>query len=62
MSEPTIVEANVRDGDDDDWHIECRFSDGQKFAAVKVDKEFLGLAGTIAWLLTKHAEAEAEIR
>jgi len=50
MAEPKILFTTVRDGDDE-WHIECRFSDGQKFAAVKVDKEFEGLADRISRFL-----------
>lgn len=33
-----VLLATVRDGDAE-WHVECRFEDGQKFAAVTVDKE-----------------------
>lgn len=44
--EPQVISATVRDGDDE-WHIECRFSDGQKFAAIRVDKSFEKLAHQI---------------
>jgi hypothetical protein len=44
---PRVVRATVRDGDDA-WHVECRFSDGQKFAAIHVDREHEGLAHVIA--------------
>ena len=30
--------STVRDGDYE-WHIEVRFKDGQKFAAITIDKE-----------------------
>lgn len=33
--EPTVTYATVRDGDSE-LHVECRFSDGQKLAAVTV--------------------------
>lgn len=50
-SEPTIIDATVREGIDDlgdsEWHIECRFSDGQKFAPIIVDGEFPELADRI---------------
>jgi hypothetical protein len=45
--EPSLAYCTVRDGDDE-WHIECRFDDGQKFAAVKVAIEFPQLAHRIA--------------
>ena len=52
-SEPTVTYATIRDGDDE-LHIECRFSDGQKFAAITVDKDFPGLAQTVANALAAH--------
>jgi hypothetical protein len=54
-----LREATVRDGDDE-WHIECRFADGQKFAAVTVVKEAPGaeaIAHDIALMLTRGREA-----
>ena len=48
--EPKVVKATVRDGGET-WHIECRFSDGQKYAAVEVDKPFEELADSIARFL-----------
>jgi hypothetical protein len=45
--EPSLTYCTVRDGGDD-WHIECSFADGQKFAAVQVDIEFPQLAHRIA--------------
>jgi hypothetical protein len=47
-----IVHAAVRDGDDE-WHIECRFKDGQKYAAIRVDKECEGLAEWVAYQLNR---------
>lgn len=49
-----IVKATVRDGEDT-WHIECRLSDGQKGAFIRVDKEFEGLAEEIADFLNNAA-------
>jgi len=51
--EPTVKYATVRDGDDE-WHVECRFSDGQKYAAVTVDKPFEKLAHKIATFLNEN--------
>lgn len=47
MSEPKLLFCGVRDGGDF-WHLECRFEDGQKFAAVQVDKGHERLADEIA--------------
>lgn len=49
--EPHVVYATVRDGDDA-WHIECRFDDGQKFAAIEVDLEHEQLADRVAEALS----------
>ncbi len=57
MGEPRITHCGVRDGDDE-YHIECRFDDGQKFAAVKVDGEFPLLAEFIAAFLNVAAGNE----
>ena len=46
--------CTVRDGGED-WHLECRFEDGQKFAAIRVDKECHDLADYIAHILNAHA-------
>lgn len=54
MNEPTLLFCTVRDGVDE-WHIECRFSDGQKFAAITVDREFQQLADLVASLLNQRA-------
>lgn len=51
--------ATVRDGGDE-WHIECRFKDGQKFAAVTVDKEHEDLADWIAAAITALMEGEGK--
>ncbi|ANI78994.1 hypothetical protein [Sphingobium sp. EP60837] len=50
--------ATVRDGDDE-WHIECRFKDGQKFAAIIVDKDHEDLADWIAAAITALSEKPA---
>jgi hypothetical protein len=49
-----VVSATVRDGDDE-WHIECRFDDGQKYAAIRVDKEQEDLADAICAFLNARA-------
>lgn len=55
MSEPKLLFCGVRQAIDEndipEYHIECRFADGQKRAAVKVDGEFPGLANLVAELL-----------
>lgn len=55
-TEPQVIFAGVRDSDDDKgfpvFDIECRFSDGQKFAAVQVDGDFPELARRIAEFLS----------
>lgn len=53
-SEPTILHAGVRDGGEE-WHIECRMSDGQKYAVILVDKPFEQLAHQIADFLNEKA-------
>lgn len=52
--EPKVTSATVRDGGDE-WHIECRFSDGQKFAAITVDRECEALAHQVAKALNSGA-------
>jgi len=32
-----LIKAGIRDTVDE-WHIECRFADGQKFQAIIIDK------------------------
>ena len=55
MKEPKLLFCGTREAMGDDgmpeYHIECRFEDGQKRAAVKVDGEFPELATKIAQLL-----------
>ena len=48
--EPEINYTTVKDGDDV-WHIECRFQDGQKYAAITVDKPLENLADRISAFL-----------
>ena len=50
MPEPSLKYCTVREGDEE-WHLECRFSDGQKYAAIWVDGEFPQLAERVASLL-----------
>jgi hypothetical protein len=64
--EPKLLFCGVRDGGDF-WHLECRFDDGQKFAAVQVSIEHEKLADEIAAYLNTRKEREqvqglAEIR
>ena len=62
--EPIVVSAGVRDSfndtDEPVHDIECRFSDGQKFAAVTVDGQFPELANRIALFLNDTSVAEIE--
>ena len=48
--EPSLKYCTVREGNDE-WHLECRFSDGQKYAAILVDGECPRLAERVASLL-----------
>ena len=50
MAEPKLKYCTVREGDSE-WHLECRFSDGQKYAAIKIDEACPGLATRVAALL-----------
>lgn len=56
-NEPKLLDCAERVSDDDFNHIECRFSDGQKFAAILVDKEFPELRKLIVSLLVEHIES-----
>lgn len=47
--------VTIRDGGDD-WHLECRFPDGQKYAAVLVDIENKKLAHLICDFLNTRAQ------
>lgn len=52
-NEPELVRCTMRDdfdgiGDDPSgWSLECRFSDGQKYGAVTIDRPFAKLAWKI---------------
>ena len=58
MKEPKVIKAGVRETTDDigdlAWDIECRFDDGQKFAAIQVDGDFEQLADDIAKFLNER--------
>lgn len=59
------VKVTVRDGGvetDPDfcYHLECRFADGQKFAAVKVDGCYPELAHLISTMLNETANQVAK--
>ncbi len=54
--EPEITYCHIRCGGDDDFDIECRFSDGQKLAAITVDGDFPNLAGRICAFLNASTE------
>ena len=56
MSEPTLKYCTVREGDAE-WHLECRFSDGQKYAAIRVDGACPDLAHRIADCLNGGSSA-----
>ncbi len=58
MAEPTVIYATVRAGgpeNDPCWDIECRFNDGQKFAAIHVDHSMEKLAHFICDALNESA-------
>jgi hypothetical protein len=48
--------ATLRETDDLDIHLECWFSDGQKFAAIMVDSEFPELAHRLVEFVNASAE------
>ena len=52
MSEPRVIYATTRETIADEIPIECRFDDGQKFAAVTVAAGFDELAESIAAFLS----------
>lgn len=56
VQEPKVVHATIRESAD--WDIECRFSDGQKFAAITVDIEHEQLAHKICDFLNKQGKSE----
>ncbi|OGR25913.1 MAG: hypothetical protein A2139_14220 [Desulfobacca sp. RBG_16_60_12] len=61
--EPQVLFARVRDSELQQgfpvFDIECRFSDGQKFAAVQVDGQFPELATRIAEFLSSLTQRSA---
>lgn len=57
-----IVSATVRVSDDEYLHIECRFSDGQKYAAVMVDADHPELAHDICEYLNMRERMHARIQ
>ncbi len=60
--EPKLVHCGLRDCADE-IHLECRFDDGQKFAAVIIDGQFPNLAQAIHAALSQPAPvADAESR
>ena len=60
MSEPSILFVTLRDADDE-LHIECRFDDGQKFAAVRVGAGFNNLAARIVNFLNQEAGSDIRV-
>jgi len=60
--EPQVLFAGVRNTEDDQgipmFDIECRFADGQKFAAVQVDGQFPQLAQRIAEFLSAPTRSQ----
>lgn len=52
-SEPTVLFATLREAEDQ-IHLECRMSDGQKGVFVIVDSAFPGLAADIALFLNSQ--------
>lgn len=59
MSEPTVTFCTQRTAEDENGieeiHLECRFSDGQKFAAVIISSDFPELANKIEAFLNSGA-------
>lgn len=68
MTEPKVIYATVRDTTAMGGHghfifpmdIECRFADGQKSAAIRVDEEFPELAHLICNYLNSIAPQTKE--
>ena len=52
----TTVVAAVTPSGRDEWHIECRFPNGEKHAPVVIDGEHEDLADLICRLLNDHAD------
>jgi len=68
MTEPKVILATVREvrsltilSDERCWDIECRFDNGEKFAAVQVDYRFETLAHFIADRLNDKARIDAAL-
>jgi len=63
MSEPKILMCTLRDAitpnDLEEIHIECRFEDGQKLAAVVINSDFPILAETIKKFLNQLGRSVA---
>lgn len=64
MKEPTVTHCTMRDSMDSDGiytiDIECRFSDGQKFAAITVESDFPNLASLVCEFLNYMGRKPAE--
>ena len=60
MMEPgrRIEKATVRDAVEE-WHIECWFDDGQKYAAISVDIDREDLADWLCRIINQLADAES---
>lgn len=56
MTEPSLTYVTLRDAGEE-LHLECRMSDGQKGAFVRVDSEFPQLAERILQALTPSENA-----
>ncbi len=59
MTEPILKFCTLRSSgavDDPDFciDVECRFNDGQKFAAIQVDGDF----GRLAWLIHNYLNSK----
>jgi hypothetical protein len=66
MTDPTLVSCAMRDSydselDETSTDIECRFSDGQKFAAIHVAANHDDLAGLVCSLLDREIAAAAKL-
>jgi hypothetical protein len=55
--EPYLVKVTQRETEDE-WHLKCRMSDGQKGAFVKVDIDFPELADKIEDFLRSICKKE----
>ena len=57
-----LINVTVRETDDPDWDdIECRFSNGEKYAAIQVDKDKPWLAFHVVDALTLFQSQKEEI-